>query len=58
MRRTEEHDLDLFNTSWIKMHLTTSSQSSYSFILDMIKQSNKTNTVKTTRMNKACRSLH
>lgn len=58
MRRTDEHGLDLFNTSWIKMNWTVLSQSSYSFILYMVKQSNKTNTIKITRMNKACQSLH
>lgn len=58
MRRTDEHDLDLFNTSGIKMNWTILSQSSYSFILYMVKQSNKTNTIKITRMNKACQSLH
>lgn len=58
MKGTDEHDLDLFNTSWIKMNWTILSQSSYSFILYMVKQSNKTNTIKITRMNKACQSLH
>jgi len=56
--RTDEHGLDLFNTPWIKMNWTIVSQSSYSFILYMVKQSSKTNTVEITRMNKACQSLH
>lgn len=50
--------IDLFNTSLITMNWAVLSQSSYNFILYAVKQSNKTNTIKITRMNKAWQCLH